>query len=361
MNNFKKRELFAYQILKGEKIYQNKNSNLNDLLLLLKKKNSLFFVEYKIWIVLMLKWEFDYLNQYLQNPSKLKSTVKKFFTITSIFINLSKSNWLNNIEKKKSLLDKWYRTKKAFDFMWNKTTKGRFQKLSEKGIEPRVKQVVKMLPKNFLKNSSILDSGCGTGRYIRMYQKYQPKNIFGLDIGEEIVLKNIEKFKKNKNIIFVKGNIKNLKFPDNKFDFVNSLGVLHHSEESMSKLIQEHSRVLKVNGYMFVFIVSSSGGLRFDLWRFCRELLKNVPIKVTYNYLIDKISPLRIQAFLDHSYGEYQIISRKKFEEILKKNFSSFRRVKGILGCDCTPELYKKDKFFKSRFGEGDLRYLCKK
>ena len=178
MNNFKKRELFAYQILKGEKIYQNKNSNLNDLLLLLKKKNSLFFVEYKIWIVLMLKWEFDYLNQYLQNPSKLKSTVKKFFTITSIFINLSKSNWLNNIEKKKSLLDKWYRTKKAFDFMWNKTTKGRFQKLSEKGIEPRVKQVVKMLPKNFLKNSSILDSGCGTGRYIRMYQKYQPKNIF---------------------------------------------------------------------------------------------------------------------------------------------------------------------------------------
>ena len=80
--------------------------------------------------------------------------------------------------------------------MWNKTTKGRFQKLSEKGIEPRVKQVVKMLPKNFLKNASILDSGCGTGRYIRMYQKYQPKNIFGLDIGEKIILKNIEKFKK---------------------------------------------------------------------------------------------------------------------------------------------------------------------
>ena len=145
-----------------------------------------------------------------------------------------------------------------------------------------------------------------------------------------------------------------------KFDFVNSLGVLHHSEESMSKLIQEHSRVLKKNGYMFVFILSS-GGMSFDLLRFCRTLLKDIPIDETYDYLKNKINPLRIQGFLDHSYGEYKKTSRKKFEKILEKNFSSFRRVKGILGCDCTPELYKKDKFFKSRFGEGDLRYLCKK
>ena len=134
MNNFKKRELFAYQILKGEKIYQNKNSNLNDLLLLLKKKNSLFFVEYKIWIVLMLKWEFDYLNQYLQNPSKLKSTVKKFFTITSIFINLSKSNWLNNIEKKNHYLINGIGLKKHLTLCGIKPPKVDFKNYQKKGL-----------------------------------------------------------------------------------------------------------------------------------------------------------------------------------------------------------------------------------
>ena len=47
--------------------------------------------------------------------------------------------------------------------------------------------------------------------------------------------------------------------------------------------------------------------------------------------------------------------------KVLKKNFRSIKRIKGVEGADCTPELYKKDKFFKQRFGTGDLRYLCRK
>ena len=46
---------------------------------------------------------------------------------------------------------------------------------------------------------------------------------------------------------------------------------------------------------------------------------------------------------------------------MLKRYFKSFRRVKGVLGADCTPEIYKKDKYFRKRFGDGDLRYICKK
>jgi hypothetical protein len=64
---------------------------------------------------------------------------------------------------------------------------------------------------------------------------------------------------------------------------------------------------------------------------------------------------------LDHSFGEYQETGRGEFEKILKKNFRQIKKIKGITGADCTPELYKKDKFFKKRFGAGDLRYLSKK
>ena len=360
MNSFKKREFFAYQPLKGERIYKNGSSNLNDLLVLLKKKNNSFFIEFKIWIVLMLRWEFDYLTHYLQDPQKLKNTIKQIYILTGIFLNLSKSNWINNLKIKKLKLDNWQKTRKSFDFMWNRTTKGDFQKLSEKMIEPRVKQIVRMLPKNFLKKSIILDSGCGTGRYIEMYKKYHPKKIVGLDIGKNIIKNNKKKFKNKKNISFVRRNINNLQFSKNIFDFINSAGVLHHSEESMANLIKEHCRVLKKNGYMFIFITSSSG-LHLDLLKFSRELLKDIPIKTAYDFLKNKINPLRIQGILDFSYGEYKKTKRKEFEKILKRNFSSIKRVKGVLGCDCTPELYKKDRYFKLRFGEGDLRYLCKK
>ena len=84
-------------------------------------------------------------------------------------------------------------------------------------------------------------------------------------------------------------------------------------------------------------------------------------IKYVYNHLKNKISPLRLQGFLDHSYGEYQETTRFDFEKILKKNFSKIYRVAGVPGADCTPEVYKNDKYFKSRFGDGDLRYLCRK
>ena len=111
---------------------------------------------------------------------------------------------------------------------------------------------------------------------------------------------------------------------------------------------------------MFVFI-KSTGGLELKLWKFYRSIFKNIPINITEEFLREKINPLRLQGFLDHCYGVYKEISRKKFEKILKNNFSTIRRINGISGLDVTPELYKKDKFFKARFGDGDLRYLLKK
>lgn len=94
---------------------------------------------------------------------------------------------------------------------------------------------------------------------------------------------------------------------------------------------------------------------------YSNKLVNDEDIKKIYNFLDNKISPLRLQGILDHSFGEYQQTDRKAFETILKKNFRVIKRIKGIKGADCTPELYKDDNFFKKRFGTGDLRYLCKK
>ena len=47
-----------------------------------------------------------------------------------------------------------------------------------------------MLPKNFLHNSTILDSGCGPGRYIKVMLKYNPSMIYGMDQGHDIINAN---------------------------------------------------------------------------------------------------------------------------------------------------------------------------
>ena len=69
---------------------------------------------------------------------------------------------------------------------------------------------------------------------------------------------------------------------------------------------------------MFVFIVGH-GGMQLKMWQFCRDLLEDVKIEYVFNYLKNKISPLRLQGFLDHSYGEYQETKREDFEKNWKK------------------------------------------
>lgn len=360
----KKQEFFAYRILKGEKIYKKKtNQNVDKfkhLLNLLKPFNSKFFDDYKIFLVLLIRWKFDYINRYLLDPKILNSSLDEFINFTKIIIDLAKNNWVEDVKLFDKKINVWKRTNHGFNFMWPRNTKGNLYNISKKIISPRVQQYLDMLPKHYLRNSFVLDSGCGPARYINVMLKEKPKMIFGMDQGKDIIKANKLKYKKNKKISFSVGDVSKLNFKSNFFDLVVSSGVLHHSKNPINLSIKEHARVIKKNGYFFVFIVGT-GGMQLKLWKFCRALLEDVGIEKTYNYLKGKISPLRIQGFLDHSFGEYQETGRREFEKILKKNFSSFRRVKGILGADCTPEIYNKDKFFKSRFGDGDLRYLCKK
>ena len=178
-----------------------------------------------------------------------------------------------------------------------------------------------MMPnRNFLKDKIILDSGCGPGRYIDCILKYKPKKIYGVDYGKNIIKENKKKFTK-KNIIFEQSHFSNLKFKNNFFDFIISDGVFHHWETAISKLILEHSRVLKKNGFMFVFI-KSTGGLELKLSKFYRSICKNIPINTTEQFLREKINPLRLQGFLDYCYGEYKEISRQKFKKICSFSIS---------------------------------------
>ena len=175
---------------------------------------------------------------------------------------------------------------------------------------------------------------------------------------KDIIKSNQERFKKFKNIKFIRSKFDKLNFKDESFDLLISTGVLHHTSTSIPFMIKDHARVIKKEGHFFVFIVGQ-GGQELDLWKFCRRVMIDVNIKYAFKTLGNVVSPLRLQGILDHSYGEYKSTSRKYFEKILKKNFSKIKKISGVYGADVTPETFKGDRYFKKRFGSGNLRYLC--
>ena len=364
-------EILAYKkqspnlISKNLKNIKKKNSLycLNYLSNLLQKNHSPLFNELKIIIVLTIKWHFDYLAKTRNDPEQIKSSVIYWIETITIFSDFAKKGWIKSYTNKKHKKDDiWKVTKKAFNFMWPKNTSNEKFDVSKILAEFRIKQVVDIISKNkkYFANKVILDSGCGPGRYMDVMLKYNPKLIIGIDSGKSIIFKNRNKFKKIKNIKFIHSTIDKLKLKKNSIDFLISAGVLHHTKTPMAKLIKEHARVIRKKGHFFVFI-AGSGGMELELWKFCRNVMASVDINLAFDLLNNKISPMRLQGVLDHSYGEYKSTDRKKFESMLKKNFFKIIKIKGINGADVTSQTFSSDKFFTKRFGSGNLRYLCTK
>ncbi len=353
-------EILAYKRINHKPI--KKKINFNLLYQLIKKLNDPIFIELKILMILTVHWHFDYLAKTYQNPKKLDKSLSYWFEIFSIFSNLSKHNWIIREKKKNTKIDIWKQTRKSFNYMWPKTTEKSNYDASAVMAELRVNQIMKKILKSNYKmeNKVILDSGCGPGRYIEKMLKFKPKQIIGIDSGFEIIKKNKKKFKNLKNIKFIKANINKLPIKNKKIDILISAGVLHHVGHTIESLVKDHARVIKDGGHFFVFIVGK-GGQELDLWKFCRKVMRNIDIKEVFLRLKNNISPLRIQGILDHSYGEYIETSRIKFEKILIKYFRKIEKIDGIYGADVTVKTFKKDRYFKKRFGTGNLRYLCVK
>jgi ubiquinone/menaquinone biosynthesis C-methylase UbiE len=110
------------------------------------------------------------------------------------------------------------------------------------------RKVNKFLKEVDLNNKKVLDVGCGTGRWCFHLKRLFPKaNIIGIDIEPER-LNKARNLSKNR-IRFLEMDLAKLEFPDNYFDFVNSITVLQHIPPSIrKKAINEIVRVLKPKG-----------------------------------------------------------------------------------------------------------------
>ena len=95
-------------------------------------------------------------------------------------------------------------------------------------------------------NSSVLDIGCGNGRNL-FYRK--DINITGLELSEELCT-----IVRNRGGKVKCGNMIDLPFPDNSFDYIICVAVYHHldNDANRTKALKEMYRILKPDGKVFI-------------------------------------------------------------------------------------------------------------
>jgi len=124
---------------------------------------------------------------------------------------------------------------------------------------------------NFFLEKICLDAGCGSNANAT-YGMLQSgaKKVYAFDLNKTIleeVPEKLDKFAGQYELTI--GNLLNLQYEDNFFDFVHCSGVVHHSNDVFQSLT-ELTRVLK-NGGLLYTVINGQGGIIREITNLLRD------------------------------------------------------------------------------------------
>ena len=196
-----------------------------------------------------------------------------------------------------NLTEKNIREKEFHNNLQNKK-KGRFEGIFYKALYNSNKDFFNYLEKN-VKNSEVLDYGCGIGSSMEKVINFNPKKITGIDISEVSIQKAMSKLKSTKiNVHCLVENCENTKINSSSFDIVYGTGILHHLQ--LDKSLNEIYRLLKPNGTL-AFIEPLGSNPLINIYRKLtpnsRSKDEHPLIKQDFDYIRSKFREIQIKYY----------------------------------------------------------------
>lgn len=118
------------------------------------------------------------------------------------------------------------------------------------------------LPK---KGMSILDVGCGTGSFLEFYQRYTHQ-LYGIDTSPAMM--DIARQRLGREVDLHLGSAAEMPYPDNYFDLIVSMLVLHEMDHPIRlAVLEEMKRILKPDGKILLIDFDPGPLEFFEGWR----------------------------------------------------------------------------------------------
>ena len=276
---------------------------------------------------------------------------------------IDRINTFKEFSKKKSKLQNFdleKNHKSLFQKLWTNYT---FDEFKQERLTRYIKRIKINKLQTLIKNKRIVDFGCGHGNFLMSIAKFKSKECIGIDYGKKSInyaRKVKKKFFPNHNIFFITRSVYKSKLKKNYFDFAIQNGVFHHLNNEDSAY-REVYRVLKTGGYFWVY-TDGGGGIRDFIWDLSQKLLQNID----NNIVLNQIRSMGLSKNKEYHLGDglsarYRHTDLPTIKRRLKKiGFEFVKQLKGGFKTDFDYPYYK-EKFFKKKFGSGDLRLLFKK
>jgi SAM-dependent methyltransferase len=145
----------------------------------------------------------------------------------------------------------------------------------------------------------VLEAGCGKGRHVKIMSECGASEVFAIDIGEAVDIA-YQAVGKMRGVHIIQADIKNLPFKPKSFDFVFSVGVLHHMENPAAGFSQL-TRFVKDTGSICTWVY----GRENNWWLV--YLVNPIRVAITSHLSLIILKPLAaILAFLVYVWAKFQ-------------------------------------------------------
>jgi SAM-dependent methyltransferase len=125
-----------------------------------------------------------------------------------------------------------------------------------------------------VKNKDICEVGSGSGRYLKNFMNYDPKSLTAIDPASSIEI--ARKNNPNSGINFLKIDSTKMNI-ENTFDYVFSLGVIHHIPEAQ-KAVNNIYRSLRKDGEFIMWVYGyENNELYIFIFNNLRKILSRLP------------------------------------------------------------------------------------
>lgn len=174
----------------------------------------------------------------------------------------------------------------------------------------------KFIENNILKDDTVLDLGCGTGRTIKIISKIS-KKVIGIDNDKDAVNTGKKNIKELKNAELILEDAEKMHFENNSFDIVFIGLSFVNFGKTKYKILEEIKRILKDNGKL-IFSVYNENALDERLKTYKKfdkrdlEISKEGTIKFDSEAISEQFSKEEIRAILKKA--GFQILEIKKGE-----------------------------------------------
>lgn len=250
------------------------------------------------------------------------------------------------------------RTSTLYSSLWQSFDR---QTLEREALELLTNRIPREVIESRVRGMNVLDMGCGSGRYTLALSAAGAARVTGVDYQARAYAPAVEVARSREiEATFVEGDVLNLPFPDESFDFVFCNGVIHHTTDILRGL-DEYRRVLKRGGAGFLYIYGSGG----VFWH-TRARLRPLFAKIPYDYTQRVFEVMGVPAnrfiFCDTWYVPIERHTTKgEIEGWLSERGLGFRKVISQNPIDLDSAIHRRVRGAEEMWGDGDHRYLIEK